>query len=271
MNSIPKVISVTSGKGGVGKTNIAVNLGLSLLQINKKVLIIDADLGLANVNVLFNLKSDKTINDLINGNSSVEDILIEGPGGIKILPASSGIFQMSQINDKDQHVLLAHLNSLSSSYDYIIIDTGAGIGRNVLFFNSISHHVVVVVTSEPTSITDAYALIKVLNTKSKIKRFKIIVNQVASSGEGKKIYGALYGVVSKFLTVSLDYLGHIATDRNLQKSVLNQKPVLLYAPSSPSSLCINTIAKRIEDKLTDIPQTGNIQLFWEKMVKNANI
>ena len=192
MNSVPKVISVTSGKGGVGKTNIAVNLALSLLRKNKKVLIIDADLGLANVNVLFNLKSDKNINDLLKNDATVEDIIIEGPGGINILPASSGIFSMARIDDKDQHILLAHLNKLSSAYDYIIIDTGAGIGKNVMFFNSISHHVVLVVTSEPTSITDAYALIKVLNSKSKIQRFKIIVNQVSSSGEGKKIYGARY-------------------------------------------------------------------------------
>jgi flagellar biosynthesis protein FlhG len=270
MSLVPKVISITSGKGGVGKTNISVNLGLSLSQKGKKVLIIDADLGLANVNVLFNLKVNKTINDLIEGNSTINDILIEGPGGIKILPASSGIFSMSQIDDSGQHILLSHLSSLSDLFDYILIDTGAGIGKNVLFFNSISHYVLIVVTPEPTSITDAYALIKVLNSRSKIKRFKIIVNQVVSSGEGKKIYGALYGVVSKFLTVSLDYLGYIVADKYIQKSVLSQKPVLLYAPTSPSSLCINTIADRVEDKFQKVSQTGSIQLFWEKMVTNAD-
>jgi len=270
MNLIPKVISVTSGKGGVGKTNISVNLALKLSQKNKKVLIIDADLGLANVNVLFNLKANKTISDLMNGDSEITDVLIDGPGGIKILPASSGIFSMSQIEDSGEHILLSHLNGLNNMFDYIIIDTGAGIGKNVLFFNSISHHVIIVVTPEPTSITDAYALVKVLNKNAGIKRFKIIVNQVASSGEGKKIYGALYGVVSKFLTVSLDYLGYIATDKNLRKSVLTQKPVVLYAPSSPSSICFDNIASRVEDKLQKVSQTGSIQLFWEEMVKNAD-
>ncbi|MBN2693622.1 MinD/ParA family protein [bacterium] len=270
MGHIPKVISITSGKGGVGKTNLSVNIALKIQERGNRVLILDADLGLANVNVLFNITTKKNINDLVSGKASIEEILVEGPGGVHILPASSGIFSSINLSDQDHMRLIGYLESLNDKFDYIIIDTAAGIGGDVLFFNSISHFVTVVVTQEPTSITDAYAVIKVLNKESKIKDFKIIINQVASSTEGKMIYNSLYKVASQFLNVSLEYLGHVVSDKIMTKSVLAQIPVTIYSPQAPVSLCIDSIANRMLDRFNKIPQTGNVQLFWEKMVKDAN-
>ncbi len=268
--NIPKVISITSGKGGVGKTNSAINIALKIQEKGYKVLVIDADLGLANVNIMFNITPKKTILDLLKDNCSIKDVLIEVPGGIKILPASSGIFSIVNLTDEENLKLLNNFEALNELFDYIIIDTAAGIGKDVLFFNSISHFVTVIVTPEPTSITDAYATIKVLNKESKIKDFKIIINQVNSSDEGKSVYNSLYKVSSQFLNVSLEYLGHIVYDKALLKSVLSQMPVVLYSPEAPSSVCFNSIASRFIDRLTKISQTGNIQLFWEKMLRNAN-
>lgn len=270
MAQVPRVIAITSGKGGVGKTNLSVNVGMKIQQKGHRVLVLDADLGLANVNVLFNISLNKNINDLVRGDATIDDILVEGPGGIHILPASSGIFRAANLGEDDQVKLLAYLESLNDRFDYIIIDTAAGIGDNVLFFNRIAHYVLVVVTPEPTSITDAYATVKVLHKEARIQTFKIVVNQVSSSEQGKLVYNSLYKVASRFLNVSLEYVGHVVHDKNINKSVLAQMPVVLYAPRSASSVCIESIANRLIDRMVSIPQTGNVQLFWEKMVRDAH-
>jgi len=183
-NNSPQVISITSGKGGVGKTSIVANMAILLSSMGRKVLVFDADLGLANIDVMLGLSSKYNINHLLHGDCDINDIMIEGPSGIRIIPASSGIQELSVLSYEQQLAIVNALDNFNDDFDYMLIDTGAGISGNVTYFNSAAQRIIVVVTPEPTSLTDAYALIKVMRTRYNIKRFEIFVNNVLSAYEG---------------------------------------------------------------------------------------
>jgi len=266
----PKVISVSSGKGGVGKTNVVANLGLAFTQLGKKVLVLDADLGLANIDVLLGLSSRYNIGHLLKTEKRFTDILIKGPGGMSIIPAGSGVLELVNLNENQKLFLLNEFDQYADLWDLLLIDTGAGISSNVIYFNMVAHDCIVIVTPEPTSITDAYALIKILYKKHCRKEFMILINQVSSVQEAKEVFSNINKVVDRFLgSLSLDYLGFIPFDENVSKAVRFQKAVLEIYPRSPSSQSFIELAKLIAGKPLTEKGNGSVQFFWKKLFQSA--
>lgn len=268
-DSRPRVIAVTSGKGGVGKSNIVANLGLALTRLGQKVLIVDADLGLANIDILLGLTPRYTIKDVFSRQKSLAEVIIEGPGGMKILPASSGIPELVELDGSQKLFLLNELDSYSEVLDVVLIDTGAGISNNVLYFNIASQERIVVANNEPTSITDAYALIKVLVTKYAEKRFKLLINGLASPKEAEIVYRNLAKVVDRFLGggISIDYLGLIPQDQAIPKAVLKQQAVVELFPHSLASRRFVELARKILETEPENLLDGNIKFFWRRLVE----
>lgn len=266
-NSFPLVLSVTSGKGGVGKTNIAVNLATSLSSLGKKVVLVDADLGLANVDVLLGLTPQRNIFHLFHEGAALRDILYPTPYGFSILPASSGMSEMLTLSTGQKLELLEAMGELEDEIDYLIVDTGAGINDNVLYFNLASQERLVVLTPEPTSLTDAYALIKVLKLTHGVEHFKVCVNMAPDQKTAKEIFSCLYQACDRFLSgVSLDLAGVIPRDAAVRKSVVAQKPFLQLDPDAGISKSVNQLASTISQ--WEVPQQtdGNIKFFWKKLL-----
>ena len=237
-----KVISVTSGKGGVGKTNIVANLGLSLGKKGKRVLIFDADLGLGNLDILLGLAPKYNLSHVIGGDKGVADILIDFNDHLSILPASSGIDEFTRLTENQQLLILHELTSVLSAYDILIIDTGAGISSAVMYFNTIAEEIIIVVSPEPTSITDAYALMKVLSIKYAASKFKLLINQAKDASEAKMVFMQLRLVTDRFIKINLEYFGHIQQDNRIAISVKNQRPVVDMFPKTTASTCFHQIA-----------------------------
>jgi flagellar biosynthesis protein FlhG len=263
----PKVISVTSGKGGVGKTNVTANLGLAFTQLGKQVLVLDADLGLANIDVLLGITSRYSIEHLFNQEKRFSEILVKGPGGMSIMPASSGVLELVDLKEAQKIMLLDELDHLGMNVDVLLIDTGAGISSNVLYFNVAAAESIIIATPEPTSITDAYALIKVLATKFQKKSFMILVNLASNSQEAKVVFRKINIAVDRFLgSLSLDYLGFIPLDENIPKAVKLQKAVLEIYPRCRFSKKIMEMAKIISERPIQGGGNGNVQFFWKKLL-----
>jgi flagellar biosynthesis protein FlhG len=263
-----RVISVTSGKGGVGKTNIVANLGYAFAQLGKKVLILEADLGLGNLDVLLGLAPKFNLSHVILGEKSVSDIIVEGPGKMLILPASSGIQELTQLTQNQKVQILSELDQLINAVDILFIDTAAGISSNVMDFNVTAHEIIVVVSPEPTSITDAYALMKVLSLKYAEKCCKIIVNLAGTSQQGREVFRQLNMVTERFLDMTLDYLGSVLFDANITQGVKHQKLVSELYPDTHASRCFTALAKKISASTpTHVPQ-GDSNFFWHHLIKN---
>lgn len=265
--TFPLVFSVTSGKGGVGKTNLSVNLALSLALKGKRVALVDADLGLANVDVLLGLTPRKNLFHLFHEGASLRDILYPTPYGFSILPASSGISDMLTLSTGQKLELLESVGELEDELDYLIVDTGAGINDNVLYFNLAAQERLVVLTPEPTSLTDAYALIKVLKLKHGVEHFKVCVNMAPDQKAAKDMFSCLYQACDRFLSgVSLDLAGVIPRDNNVRKGVVNQKPFLAVDPQSPASKAVDQLAQSITTWDPPRDTDGNIKFFWKKLL-----
>lgn len=263
-----RVISVTSGKGGVGKTNVVANLALALAQAGQRVLVWDADLGLANIDVVLGLKPEYNIHHLLTGEKTLSEIIVEGPGGIQIMPASSGIQELANLGEGQKVQLLTELDEFDDDLDFLLIDTGAGISSNVMYFNLAAQQCIVVVTPEPTSITDAYALIKVMSTRYNQKRFNILVNMVVGAKEAKNVFTLLASVADKHLTsISMDYLGFIPRDEWMLKAIRMQQPILQAFPSAEASKKFGDLAKRIIRIPMDTTLNGNVRFFWKRLLK----
>lgn len=265
----PQVIAITSGKGGVGKTHMTVNIGLALVNQGKRVLLLDADLGLANINIMLGFKPAATIADVLHGNATIQDIIVSHDTGFDIIPATSGMAEMTQLNEHERLHLLSLLEEIGYDYDYIFVDTAAGIGDNVLYFTVAAGHVIVVVDTEPTSITDAYALIKLLSTKHGLRHFHILVNRIGSGQTGKETFANLSMATGKFLDVSLKFLGAISDDSAVVDAVRQQRPFLSLFPSSRASLDVNRVADRILESQWKSAAQGSLQFFFKGMVENA--
>jgi flagellar biosynthesis protein FlhG len=260
-----RTIAITSGKGGVGKTNVATNLAIALRMSGERVLIFDADLGLSNVDVLLGLVTKYNIQHVLSGQKRLRDIIVEGPHGIKILPASSGIQEMTHLDEFQRLKVLEEFESYQGEIDTMIIDTGAGISSNVAFFCVAAQNIVVVLSPEPTALTDGYALIKVLFTKYQEKEFKILVNSAIDASEALLVFKRLSVAAEKFLQVSLDYLGFIPRDEAIQKAVRAQRPFLEAYPESNASKSILMIADKLKgDSINSLK--GNLQLFLGNMI-----
>jgi flagellar biosynthesis protein FlhG len=263
-----KVISVTSGKGGVGKTSLVANLATAFQKMKKRVLILDADLGLGNMDIMLGLNPKYTINHVLNGEKTLEEVIITAPGGFKLLPAASGIQGLTNLDNSQRLFLLNELDALHDLFDMILIDTGAGISSNVMYFNYAAMERIVVVTNEPTSLTDAYALIKVLIKEYHQKKFKVLVNLARSGAEADRIYKSLSMVADRYLdSPSLDYLGWIPYDRQIPVAVRRQKVIVETHPDAPSSRSITALAKRLlaEDETVF---EGDIKFFWRRLLEH---
>ena len=265
-DSNTRVIAITSGKGGVGKTSIVGNLGYAFAKIGKKVLILDADLGLGNLDVLLGLAPKFNLSHVIMGEKSIEDILIDGPGKMMILPASSGIQELTSLTKEQKVQILKQLDSLIDSVDVLFIDTAAGISSNVMDFNATAQEVVVVVSPEPTSITDAYALMKVLSLKYSGKTCKLMVNMVRRPEEGQEVFRQLQLVTDRFLDINVEYIGYVLFDENVTRSVKSQRIVSEIFPYSEASRCFKEISRKMSNMYPlNIPQ-GKSHLFWNHLV-----
>ncbi len=263
----PRVIAITSGKGGVGKTNIAGNLAIAFAMLGHKVFILDADLGLANIDIIFGLYPKYNLNHVIKGEKSLSEILIEGPCGIKIIPGGSGFSDIANLTEGQKLNLLSEFEALDNEIDILLIDTGAGISSNVLYFNLAAEECIIVATLEPTAITDAYAMIKVMSTQYNMKYFKLLVNNVFSVKEAKSVYLTLSKVIDKFLNdVIIEYIGFIPSDEKLKTAVLNRKAVLELFPDTCSSKGFTDIATAIDSSPRRHETDGNLKFFLNRFI-----
>ncbi|MBL0731457.1 MAG: MinD/ParA family protein [Desulfosarcina sp.] len=260
-----RVIAITSGKGGVGKTNIVANLGYALSCLGKKVLLFDADLGLGNIDVLLGLAPRYNLSHVIMGEKSIPEIIVDGPGNIKILPASSGIHELTNLSKEQQQKILSELNLLVDPVDILLIDTAAGISSNVIYFNVSAHEIMVVASPEPTSITDAYALMKVLSLKYSENHFKLLINSASSIDEADDVFRQLQLVANRFLDISIEYMGYVLYDKKVVRSVKQQKIVCEKYPGAMASVCFMELAKRICESPTPSLPDGSNRFFWKNL------
>lgn len=263
----PRVICVTSGKGGVGKTNIVTNLGHNLAKSGKKTLILDADLNLANVDILLGLTPRYNLHHVFTGEKTLNEVLIQGPSGLLILPASSGIMEMADLNEQQRLYFLGEMADLAQEIDIMLIDTAAGINNNVIYFNLAARERIIVLTPEPTSLTDAYALIKVLSSRHDVKKFRIVVNLARTEKEALAVFRKLSLVADRFLaSLSLDYLGYVPQDSKLPAAVREQRLVSDLFPDAISSKAFNRLAGQLLEENPETKADGNIKFFWQGLV-----
>tara|TARA_R110001592_G_scaffold50620_10_gene156500 strand:+ start:5794 stop:6633 length:840 start_codon:yes stop_codon:yes gene_type:complete len=261
-----QVIAVSGGKGGVGKSNVAINLSVALAENGSRVVLLDADFGLANVDVLLGLKASNTIEHVLDGQCSLQDILLTGPAGIKIIPASSGTRRLSMLSSLEHAGLIRAFSDIAGQLDVLVIDTAAGISDSVVNFLSAAHEVLMVVCNEPSSITDAYALIKLLNRDFGRSRFRIVANMVADEQEGRQLFESLNQVCGQFLDVGLIYAGTVPFDLKLREAVRQQEPVILAAPSSPSARALRELAKQVQTWPLPAKAQGHLVFFVERLL-----
>jgi flagellar biosynthesis protein FlhG len=261
-----RIIAVSSGKGGVGKTNFVANLALFYASLNKKVLILDADLGLSNIDVLFGIAPKYNLKHVLMGEKKLKDIVVNGPLGIMILPASSSIRALTNLTDKQKLKLLSELEDFDIRHDVFLIDTGAGISDNVMFFCSAAQETIVVVTPEPTSIADAYALIKVLSRDFGESHIRVLVNTARSEKEAFDTFRKLAIVADKFLNLSIDYLGFLPYEQHVKDAIIAQKGFIAMYPNSSFTKKLANIAQKVLDSpLNEIK--GNLQFFLKKALR----
>jgi flagellar biosynthesis protein FlhG len=267
----PRVIAVTSGREKVGKSCIVVNLGLALSQMGKKVLILDADLGRASIDHLLGLTPHHTIIDVLSGHKSLADVMVSGPCGLKVVPAAPGRAEFSELTQAQKLFLLDELDAFAGEFDFILVDTGAGISSNVLYFNLGAQERLVVADQEPASVIDAYTLIKVLATRYAEKRFKLLFNKITLPAEAQHSYDQLTKVADRFLhgSVSLEYMGFIPHDETMPQSVSVQKVLVDIAPSSPASLAFTELARTLSFQEPYTAMDGNIKFFWQSLNRRA--
>ncbi len=264
-----KVVAVTGGKGGVGKTNLSVNLSIALAEMRRRVVLMDADLGLANVDVLLGLHAEYNLSDVLNGSKNIRDVLLNGPAGIKIVPASSGIQQMAALSPQEHAGLIHSFSELSDQVDVLVVDTAAGISDTVVSFVRAAQEVIVVVCDEPSSITDAYALIKLLNAEHGVFRFRVVANMTRSAQEGINLFNKLNTVCERFLDASLQYIGHIPFDENVRKAIQKRRPILEYAPRSKAASAIKVLAQKVDEWPIQSAPRGHLEFFLERLLQTS--
>lgn len=245
----PVTVSLTSGKGGVGKTSLTVNLAYALSRKGKRVLIVDGDLGLANVDVLLRIQVEKNLRDVIENGEEPSSVVVSAGRNLGVLPASSGVPEMLNLGQREQSILENLLRKLSLQYDFVVVDTAAGIGQSVLWLNRFVDYPIVVVTPDPTSMTDAYALIKVMAKDYGRASFMVVVNEIQSTKEGEEVFGTLENVAGKFLQVRLNHLGSVLLDPEVARAVRRQVPFLETSPDTKAARGILELSEAVE-KLT---------------------
>jgi flagellar biosynthesis protein FlhG len=264
-----KVIAVASGKGGVGKTNVSVNLGVALASQGKQVLLLDADLGLANVDVMLGLHPQYSLQHVLDGSKSLTEIIVEGPSGLKIIPAASGVQKMAELSPVEHAGMIQAFSELDQHIDILMIDSAAGIADSVTSFTRAAQEVIVVVCDEPASITDAYALIKLLSRDHKVEHFHIIANMTRTVQEGRELFNKISLVCDRFLDVTLDFMGIVPFDEDLRISVKKQRAVVEYLPRSKAATAFMHLAKKIEFWPVQKAPRGHMEFFVERLIQSS--
>ncbi|MBV1898912.1 MAG: MinD/ParA family protein [Cycloclasticus sp.] len=262
-----RVIAVASGKGGVGKTNLSVNLGIAFCKLGRKVALLDADMGLANVDILLGLHPEFNLTHVLSGEKTLDEIVVEGPQGLKVIPASSGVQHMAEMGTLEQAGIINAFSEFQEEIDLLLVDTAAGIHGGVINFARACQEVLIVVCDEPTSLTDAYALIKLLNRDHGLSRFHIITNMVESLQHGKMLYQKLCKVTDQYLDVALYFTGAVPFDPSLRKSVQKQQAVLESAPNSHAAVAIKNLANKIDRWPVQRGAAGYLEFFVERLIQ----
>ncbi len=265
-----QVIAVASGKGGVGKTNVSVNLSVSIAQMGKQVMLMDADLGLANVDVMLGMKPKGNLSHVINGERSLEEVIIKGPSDILIVPAASGVQRLAELSSVEHAGLIRAFSELTHAVDTLIIDTAAGINDSVTSFSRAANEIVIVVCNEPASITDAYALIKVLNQDYGMQHFRVLANQVDSAQEGRDLFSKIVRVTDRYLDATMEFMGVIPHDDYLRKAVRKQKSVVQAYPRSRAAVAFKTLAQKIEKWPSPVNAGGHLEFFVERLIQSRS-
>lgn len=265
-----RVIAVTGGKGGVGKTNVSVNLATAMASEGKRVMLLDADLGLANVDVLLGLHAQYNLAHVISGERTLEEIVIRGSEGLMIVPAASGVKKMTELSAIEHAGLIRAFSSISNDIDVLLIDTAAGIAETVTSFTRAAQEVIVVVCDEPASITDAYALIKVLNRDHGVFRFRILANMAHSTQEGRELFAKLLKVTDRFLDVTLDYMGCVPYDEYLRKAIQKQKAVVEAYPRSKAAIAFKNLASKADNWPVPSMAGGHLEFFVERLIQSSH-
>jgi flagellar biosynthesis protein FlhG len=262
-----KVLAVTGGKGGVGKTNICANLAIAMCMLGRRVMLLDADLGLANVDVLLGLQPAHSLADVVSGERRLQDIIVTGPAGVRVIPGASGLAEMANLTPAQHAGIIHAFSELTEDLDALLIDTAAGISDGVLRFCSAANEVLVVVCDEPTSITDAYALIKVLSTEHNVSRFRIITNMTHQGGDGRSLFEKLLRVSERFLQVTLDHAGSVPYDDRVWRAVQLQTPFVTAFPTSLAAGALKKLAHRADNWEGPRAARGNIEFFVERLLR----
>ena len=262
-----RAIAVTGGKGGVGKTNVSVNLGVAMSELGHRVMLLDADLGLANVDVVLGLHPRYDISHVLSGERTLEEVAVEGPSGLKVIPGASGIQALAEMGAREHAGLIRAFADMAADMDTLIVDTAAGISDTVLSFARASHEIVVVVCDEPASITDAYAIIKLLNRDYGHHRFRILANMVRSAQEGRDLYNKICKVTDRYLDVMLSFMGALPYDDNLRKAVRTQKPVVKAFPRSRAAQGFRSLARKVDAWPQPTGASGQVQFFVERLIQ----
>jgi flagellar biosynthesis protein FlhG len=261
-----RILAVTSGKGGVGKTNVVANLAASLADLGKRVIVLDADFGLANIDVLLGLTPRFHLGHVLYGKKKLTEIMVEGPCGIRIIPASSGLQRLSELSLEQRNFLVQSFAELEGQADYLLIDTAAGISSNVLHFLLSAPEIVVVSAPEPTAIVDAYAVIKIVLAEEPTKTIRLLINSVSSEDESRDVFRQINSVVKRFLNREVIYLGHVERDPHVVKAVRSQVLVTHSYPSAPASRCFHELAHAVV--LQGEALGAGETLVWEKLLNH---
>ena len=258
---MPRVIAVSSGKGGVGKTFLSVHLAAYAASLGQRVLLMDADLGLANVDVMLGVSANGSVLEMVHGEKTLQQLIMPTREGFDVLPGGSGLHELTTLDNGQQQIMMDEMRHVSDRYDLVLIDVAAGIGDNVLYFVSAAESALVVLTPEPTSLTDAYALIKVLSRQRGVKRFMVVVNQ-AEAFDAQVTFRRLVAVADRYLDVHLDYVGQLPYAKAVRQSI--QKQALLQAHDSPPTRqALDKVLDNVLSRPRDIHRNGGLQFFWE--------
>ena len=266
-----RVIAVTSGKGGVGKTTVSINLAVALRQFGHEVLLLDADLGLANVDVLLGLTPARSLAEVVSGDCELAEVILPGPAGIGIVPAASGIQRMAELDVRERAGIIGAFSELERKLDFMVVDTAAGIAANTLEFCDASHEVLVVVCDDPASLTDSYATIKVLNQRSGRNRFRVLVNQVQDEPAAVRLFTRLLEVTDRYLDVGLDFAGQVPYDPRIGQAARRRRCLLEVAADGPAGRAFKNLARTTDNWPRPRWASGRMEFFVERMARSASL